>query len=337
MTPHPEPDAGSNRELVVDVPERLAGDRLDRVVADLAATSRSRAATRIDAGDVTLAGVVRPRSHRVVGGERLVVAAVPVPTPTPAPPLPAILFRDDDVLVLDKPAGLVVHPGHGHPDGTLVDALLAAGLPATGGDPDRPGIVHRLDKDTSGAMAVALSERAFAELTRALRDHDVTRSYVALVADRLPAARGTVDVPLGRDPTDRTRFAADPSGRHAVTHFVVQADGVTPEGRPVQLVACRLETGRTHQIRVHLAHAGAPVVGDVTYGSPPGVAAGLGLDRPFLHALHLRLAHPAGGGPIAVEAPLPDDLVTALGRAGIAAGRAVSGHVDWPDDRRPGA
>lgn len=328
---------GRARGVDVVVDQRHAGARLDQVVAAVLDTSRSRAARRITDGDVTVDGAVRSRSSRLIGGERLVVAEPEATTPTPPPPMPPLLHRDEHLAIVDKPAGLVVHPGHGHPDGTLVDALLAGGLPLVGGDVGRPGIVHRLDKDTSGAMVVALDAAVHAALVEALRDRQVTRSYLALVDGELPAARGTIDVPLGRDPRDRTRFAPDVDGRNAVTHFAVQAVGRHPDGRPVQVVACRLETGRTHQIRVHLAHAGARVSGDVDYHADADVAAAVGLHRPFLHALHLRLVHPVTGEVVAVEAPLPEDLTDVLDRVGIdATARASLGaeQVDWPADAR---
>lgn len=327
-----DPDPSGSRRFVVD--EASVGDRLDVVLATLLGSSRTQAATRIRDGDVTVDGQPRPRSHRMVGGETVVVAAVEEPIPTPAPPMPPVLHRDDDLLVIDKPAGLVVHPGHGHPDGTLVDALRAGGVPLAGGEDHRRGIVHRLDKDTSGTMLVACSEDAFTGLVAALRDRTVTRSYVALVDGTLPAPSGTIDVPLGRDPRDRTRFAADADGRHAVTHFAVQATGQRPDGRPVQLVACRLETGRTHQIRVHLAHAGTRVSGDTSYGASAAGAASLGLERPFLHALHLRLVHPVTGHDLGVEAPLPDDLVAVLAAAGIDPSVASAAAIEWPADVR---
>lgn len=328
---HGHEHAGAT-ELVVGAEH--ARDRLDLVLAAVTGTSRSRASRRIAAGGVLVDGVVRPRSHRLEGGERLVVAAEPTPSSSPPPPMPPVLYRDDHLAVVDKPAGLVVHPGHGHPDGTLVDALLAGGLPLVGGDPHRPGIVHRLDRDTSGALAVSLSQLAHDRLTEALRARTVTRSYLALVEGSLPAARGTIDVPLGRDPRDRVRFAPDRTGRDAVTHFAVQAAGRRPGGGVVQLVACRLETGRTHQIRVHLAHAGAPVVGDVTYGATPAAAADLGLSRPFLHALELQLRHPESGRRVVVEAPLPGPLADVLVAAGIPVTTATVAAVTWPEDAR---
>ncbi len=327
-----DPDHADRRRLVVD--DVHAGDRLDLVLATLLDTSRTQAARRIGDGDVTVDGHARPRSHRLVGGETIVMADAEVPDRTPPPPMPPVLHRDDDLLVIDKPAGVVVHPGHGHPDGTLVDALRAGGVPLAGGDEERPGIVHRLDKDTSGVMLVACSAAAYTGLVAALQAHEVTRSYVALVDGTLPAPSGTIDVPLGRDPRDRTRFAPDLGGRHAVTHFAVQATGQRPDGRSVQVVACRLETGRTHQIRVHLAHAKTRVAGDLTYGASSAGAASLGLERPFLHAMHLRLVHPVSGRELAVEAPLPDDLVAVLVAAGIDPAVATAKAIDWPADVR---
>ncbi|MBY5163202.1 RluA family pseudouridine synthase [Salsipaludibacter albus] len=313
----------------VEVGAEHAGRRLDQVLAELLGTSRSRAAARIDDGDVRVDGDVRPRSHRLGGGELLAVRdEEPVPV-TPPPPLPPVLYRDDHLLVLDKPAGLVVHPGHGHPDGTLVDALVAAGEDPEGGDPARPGIVHRLDKDTSGAMLVALDAIAHDGLVRALAAREVRRSYLAVVEKTLPAVHGTIDVPLGRDPSDRTRFAGRADGRRAVTHFRVQAEGRLPNGVPAQLVACRLETGRTHQIRVHLAHAGAPVLGDRTYGASAS-ASSVGLSRPFLHALHLHLVHPSSGEILDVEAPLPVELTAVLETLGIDPAGATADAVTWP-------
>lgn len=313
------------------VAPRHEGRRLDVVVAALVEVSRSRAASMIDDGLVTVDEHVRPRSHRPASGERIVVApAVPAPS-TPAPAMPTVVVDDPDFLVLDKPPGLVVHPGHGRPDGTLVDALVAAGIPPVGSDPQRPGIVHRLDKDTSGLLVVARTQLAHQRLSEAMRRHEVERGYLALVQGRLPGRHGHIDVPLGRDQRDRTRFAARADGRRAVTHFVVQSEGQADLATPVvvQLVACRLETGRTHQIRVHMAHAGAPVVADRTYGANERVAEHLRLSRMFLHATNLRLRHPRTGVVVQAHAPLPTELVTALVAAGIDPADADPTAVTW--------
>ena len=258
----------------VEVPDALDGKRADVVVATVMDLSRSRAAALLDDGAVTRDGAPVRRSERLVAGQLLEVE-VPAPEVEDGAgvPVPPIRYSDDHLLVLAKPPGLVVHPGTGNRSGTLVQALADAGVAlAPAGGVDRPGVVHRLDKDTSGLLVVARTDRAHAGLVAALKARTVHRRYVALAEGALPSDRGRVDAPIGRDPTNRLRFAAVEDGRHAVTHWEVAAAGRTPE-RPVQLVACRLETGRTHQIRVHLAFAGCPVVGDGLYGASPAVAA----------------------------------------------------------------
>jgi 23S rRNA pseudouridine1911/1915/1917 synthase len=291
-----------------------AGRRLDEVVAGLAGTSRARAAAWAKAGLVLVDGRPRPKSHKLRGGERLAWAP-PADAPDPGRPggeaIPlAVRYEDDRLLVVAKPAGLVVHPAAGHPTGTLVNALLGrpgATLPAGGGD--RPGIVHRLDKDTSGLLLVAKDDAAQLALSRDLAAHRVERRYLALVQGRLPAAEGTVDAPVGRHSRDRKRMAVVAGGRRAVTHWRVL------ETFPaVQLVEATLETGRTHQVRVHLASIRHPLAGDRAYGADPALAARLGLDRPFLHAHRLGFRHPADGRPVELTEPLPDDLQGVLDR-----------------------
>jgi 23S rRNA pseudouridine1911/1915/1917 synthase len=215
--------------------------------------------------------------------------------------------------VVAKPAGLVVHPGPGHPTGTLVNALLGrpgTSLSAGGGAADRPGIVHRLDKDTSGLLLVAKDDATHQALARDLAAHRVERHYLALVQGRLPAGTGTVDAPVGRHPRDRKRMAVVPAGgRHAVTHWRVL------ETFPaVQLTEATLETGRTHQVRVHLASLRHPLVGDRTYGADPTLATRLGVPRPFLHAWRLAFTHPTTGTRIDLTEPLPPDLQSPLDR-----------------------
>ena len=209
-----------------------------------------------------------------------------------------------------KPAGLVVHPAPGHPAGTLVNALLGrAGSLSAAGGADRPGIVHRLDRDTSGLLVVAKDDATHLALVRELAAHRIERGYLALAQGHLAAEAGTVDAPIGRHPRDRKRMAVVAGGRRAVTHWRVR------ERLPAaDLVEVSLETGRTHQIRVHLAHLRHPVVGDLTYRADPRLAARLGLDRPFLHAWRLALDHPADGRRIELVEPLPDDLEAALER-----------------------
>jgi 23S rRNA pseudouridine1911/1915/1917 synthase len=292
-----------------------AGRRLDEVVAELAGTSRAQAARWAGDGLVRVDGRPRPKSHRLHGGERL--AWAPPPDPPAGGPVAedrplAVRYEDDRLLVVAKPPGLVVHPGPGHPTGTLVNALLGrpgTSLSAGGGAADRPGIVHRLDKDTSGLLLVAKDDATHTALARDLAAHRVERRYLALVQGRLPADTGTVDAPIARHPRDRKRMAVVDGGRPAVTHWKVL------ETFPaVQLVEATLETGRTHQVRVHLASLRHPLAGDRTYGADPTLATRLALTRPFLHAWRLAFTHPAGGHRVELTEPLPDDLQGVLDR-----------------------
>jgi 23S rRNA pseudouridine1911/1915/1917 synthase len=287
------------------VPPERAGERLDRFVAELPEIgSRAVAERLIRDGAVLVDGRARAKSHRLEGGEELELDA-PAPQPSGLQPEPMDLdvpYEDEHLLVVDKPAGLVVHPAAGHATGTLVHGLLA--LDAEGGDEERPGIVHRLDRDTSGLLVVARSPEAHRRLQELIRRRDVTREYLALVVGRPRSRRGTIDAPIGRDRGDALRHSLDTdSPRDAVTHFEIEElyDGYT-------LLRVRLETGRTHQIRVHLAAIELPVAGDPTYGKP-GV---LGLERQFLHAARLAFDHPFTGERIDVESALPDDLARAV-------------------------
>jgi 23S rRNA pseudouridine1911/1915/1917 synthase len=301
-----------------------AGRRLDVVLAELLGQSRSRAAARLDAGEVTLDGRVVGRNSRATTGQVLTIAEASAPEPSgPPPPLPPVRYEDDHLLVVAKPAGLVVHPGPGHADGTLVDALRGAGVPlAPAGGDERPGIVHRLDRDTSGLLLVAKTDEAHAGLVDALRDRRVERRYLAMV-DGVPSSpRARIEAPIGRDPRDRLRFAVVAGGREAVTRYVVLAEGAVVgadgQSRPVSLLACRLETGRTHQIRVHLTSIGHPVCGDTTYRADVRRSRVLGLDRPFLHAAALALEHPVTGEALELTEPVPDELAAAARAAGVA-------------------
>ena len=291
----------------LEVGAEAAGTRLDVFLAGHAG-SRAAAQKLIDGGRVTVDGRVAPKRHALAAGARVTVAdAVPAGTGESVPPARyEIAYRDDDLLVVDKPAGVVVHPGSGRAAGTLVQALgdLAAG----GDDPQRPGIVHRLDRDTSGLLVVARNERAHAELKRQIAEREVLREYLALVEGRPAARAGTIDAPLGRDRRMRTRMSTDSDEpRDAVTHFEIER-GL----RDCTLLRVRLETGRTHQIRAHLLAIGHRVLGDPEYGVPGG----LGLERQFLHATRLAFDHPVTGEPIDVSSPLPADLARALERAG---------------------
>lgn len=302
------------------VGEEEAGERLDVVLAERLAVSRSQAGRRLEAGEVEVDGQPAVKSLRVQAGQRVRVAMPASAAPTPAPDAPPIRYEDEHLAVLSKPAGLVTHPGAGTPDGTLVQALQAAGVPlAPAGGAVRPGIVHRLDKDTSGLLVVAKTDVAFAGLVAALKEHRVERRYVAAVEGHLPTPRGRVDAPIGRDPGNRKRFACVPEGKRAVTHWEQLASAPVPEplDGEVSLVRCRLETGRTHQIRVHLAYAGHPVVGDRVYGARRDLHPRLGLDRFFLHAHELAFTHPVTGEDVAVTEPLPADLRDALEELGM--------------------
>ncbi len=303
------------------VPAEGGGQRLDQVLAELAGVSRAAVARWIGAGRVLVDGRARPKSHRLEGGER--VRWEPVDPPLSAALVPErrpleVRFEDEHLLVVAKPAGLVVHPAAGHPTGTLVNALLGRDDPrlSASGGPVRPGIVHRLDKDTSGLLLVAKDDRAHAALARDLAARRIERRYLALVQGHLEPA-GTVDAPIGRHPRDRKRMAVVPGGRRAVTHWHVleRLDGV-------DLLEVRLETGRTHQIRVHLASIGHPVVGDRTYGADPHLAQRLRLDRPFLHAWRLAFPHPISGDRVEIEEEPPAELLAALERARSSGGSA---------------
>jgi 23S rRNA pseudouridine1911/1915/1917 synthase len=286
------------------VGEEAAGERLD---VFLAAHAGSRAAAQklIDAGLVTVDGRPRPKRHVLTGGETVVVQEAPAPdSPPVATAHYRVAYEDDHVLVVDKPAGVIVHPGKGNAEGTLAQALGAR--VAGGPDAWRQGIVHRLDRDTSGLLVTARTPEAWERLSDMIRRREVTREYLALVDGRPPARTGTIDAPLGRDRRVRTRHSTDTDDpREAVTHFAVERAlaGCT-------LLRVTLETGRTHQIRAHLQAIGHSVLGDPEYGTPR-----FGLQRQFLHAEHLAFAHPITGEPVDVRSPLPDDLAAALARA----------------------
>jgi 23S rRNA pseudouridine1911/1915/1917 synthase len=291
------------------VPAALAGERLDRVVAMVTGVSRSEAAELVSGGAVEVDGrPVATRSHRVAEGA---VVGIDLPAPRADSGVAAdpdvvvpVVYEDPDLVVVDKPAGLVVHPGAGQQAGTLVHGLLAR-YPelAEVGQPDRPGIVHRLDKGTSGLMLVARSPRAYDALVAMLAAREVSRRYWALVWGRVEASSGEVDAPVGRSLRQRTRMAVTMRGRPALTRYEVRQHYTRPAA--LTELACTLATGRTHQIRVHMASIGHPVVGDARYS---GSRSTLPLARPALHAGHLALAHPVTGEPLSFDAPLPADL-----------------------------
>jgi 23S rRNA pseudouridine1911/1915/1917 synthase len=287
----------------VRVPESAAGVRLDRFLAGLPEVGSRAAAERVVAANGALVdGAPADKSLRLRGGEEVEVEP-------PAPPGPLrpeevalrIAYEDPHLLVVDKPAGIVVHPGAGHGSGTLVQGMLAHG--AAGGEADRPGIVHRLDRDTSGLLVVARSAEAHSRLKRLVQRHELEREYVALVRGRPRSRTGRIEAPIGRDRRDPTRQSLDTDRpRDAVTHF--ELDELIGQNA---LLRVRLETGRTHQIRIHLAAIGLPVVGDPVYGVPDPA-----LGRQFLHAARLAFMHPFTGERVDVSSPLPSDLARYL-------------------------
>jgi 23S rRNA pseudouridine1911/1915/1917 synthase len=282
------------------VPESAAGERLDRFLASLPEVGSRGVAERVLADGVLVDGQARAKSHRLSGGEELEFEAPEVPSPELAPEEMdlRLAYEDEHLVVVDKPAGLVVHPAPGHATGTLVHGLLAHDV--AGGDEDRPGIVHRLDRDTSGLMVVARSEEAYERLRELVRRRELERHYSALVVGRPRSRAGRIEAPIGRDRRDPMRHSLDTdTPRNAVTHFAVV--DLFPRHT---LLDVKLETGRTHQIRVHLNAIGLPVAGDPVYGRPHE----LGLDRQFLHAGRLAFTHPFTGERVDMDSPLPEDL-----------------------------
>jgi 23S rRNA pseudouridine1911/1915/1917 synthase len=291
------------------VPDTTAGERLDRFLAALPEIgSRAVAERLLGASGVLVDGRARLKSYKLEGGEELEFEPPPAPTSALEPQAMdlEIPYEDEHLLVVDKPAGLVVHPAPGHSSGTLVHGLLAHDVEG-GDEPERPGIVHRLDRDTSGLLVVARSPEAHRRLQEMVKARDVTREYLALVVGRPRSQRGTIEAPIGRDRHDGQRHSLDTDmPRDAVTHFEVEE--LLPRHA---LLRVTLETGRTHQIRVHLAAIDLLVAGDPVYGRPGEV----GLERQFLHAARLAFTHPITGAEVDVSSPLPADLAAALERA----------------------
>ena len=322
--------SNGGRKLEVIVAGDEGSARLDRVLAQRTPElSRSRLKALILAGSVTVKdAVVRDPAYHVASGDTIIID---VPEAAPAEPKGEdialdIVYEDDDIIVIDKPRGMVVHPAAGHATGTLVNALIShCGSSLSGiGGVNRPGIVHRLDKDTTGLMVVAKNDHAHQSLTAQFADHGRTgpmeRGYMAFAWGVPNRPHGTIDAPIDRHPHAREKMAVRQGGREAITHFEVLTSFAGRDGKPVaSLLACRLETGRTHQIRVHLAHLGHPLMGDAVYGphfktkaghlGPEGKDALTALDRQALHAYLLALEHPRTGELLHWEAPLPEDLL----------------------------
>ncbi|HEX6299095.1 MAG TPA: RluA family pseudouridine synthase [Acidimicrobiia bacterium] len=296
-------------QIELEVPASLDGARVDKVIAEVLGLSRASASLVVEAG-VKLDQVDARASDRVRGGQIIRCQSPEESAPLVAEAVPFdVLYEDDHLAVVDKPAGVVVHPGSGRTGGTLAAGLLNRYPELEGvGAGDRWGLVHRLDKDTSGAILVGRTREAFEALVDELRGRQIVRTYTALVEGRMGAPTGTIDAPIGRDPVQPTRRALAHGGKHARTHYEVMR---YLEESDVSLLSVRLETGRTHQIRVHLAAIGHPVVGDRVYGA---TRKDLGSPRTFLHASRLEFTHPETRERVTVEAPLPDDLATVLHR-----------------------
>lgn len=297
------------------VPDGLAGERVDAGLARLLGLSRTRAAEVVEAGGVLLDGRVVAKSDRLAAGSWLEVEIPDAPSSAPAaPPEPvpgmAVVYDDDDVVVVDKPVGVAAHPSPGWTGPTVVGALAAAGYRvSTSGAAERQGIVHRLDVGTSGLMVVAKTEHAYTVLKRAFKERTVEKVYHAVVQGHPSPTTGTIEAPVGRHPSADWKFAVVADGKHAVTHYEVL------EALPgASLVEVHLETGRTHQIRVHFAALRHVLVGDLTYGADPALAARMGLERQWLHAVRLGFEHPATGQWLELTSAYPDDLADALER-----------------------
>ena len=295
--------------ILLRASEESKNQRLDAFLASsLDGLTRSQAARLIESGEVAVNGETAGKSYKLAGGENI---AVTLPEPEPVEAVPQdipldVVYEDADVIVVNKPSGMVVHPAPGHPDGTLVNALLyhCAGTLSGVGGALRPGIVHRIDRDTSGLIIAAKNDAAHQYLSAQLADHTLARTYECIVVGALREDRGTVDAPIARHPTDRKRMAVVAGGREAVTHWEVIAryPGYTH-------VRCRLETGRTHQIRVHMAYIGHPILGDTVYGAKKEVP---GLTGQCLHAVGLRFLHPRTHEVVELSCPLPEEFTRML-------------------------
>ncbi|HEX7405528.1 MAG TPA: RluA family pseudouridine synthase [Candidatus Nanopelagicaceae bacterium] len=301
------------RELrTLMVPEGVEGERVDSALTRVLGLSRSSIVRLLDEGEIRSHGNIMQKSERVVAGQ-IIEILLPDTTardPIPLTPLPGltVVYDDDAIVVIDKPVGCAAHPSPGWTGPTVIGALAAAGYSvSTSGAAERAGIVHRLDVGTSGLMIVAKTDRAYKVLKDAFRNHEVEKIYHALVQGHMDPSTGTIDAPIDRHPKEDYRFAVVAGGKTSITHYEV-----IEYYRGVSLVKVELETGRTHQIRVHFSALRHPLVGDLTYGADPTLAARLQISRPWLHALELRFRHPVTGELLDLKAPYPADLVQAL-------------------------
>ena len=301
------------RELrTLVVPEGVEGERVDSALTRVLGLSRTAVVRLLENGEIQSDGTPMSKSDRVLGGQsiEILMPDTTIQVAVPATPLAglSIIYDDDAIVVIDKPVGCAAHPSPGWTGPTVIGALSAAGYSiSTSGAPERAGIVHRLDVGTSGLMIVAKTDRAYTVLKDAFRNREVEKVYHALVQGHMDPATGTIDAPIDRHPKEDYRFAVVAEGKMSITHYEV-----IEYYRGVSLVKVELETGRTHQIRVHFSALRHPLVGDMTYGADPTLALRLEISRPWLHALELRFKHPITGDLLELQTPYPDDLVRAL-------------------------
>ena len=301
------------RELrTLIVPEGVTGERVDSALTRVLGLSRTSIVRLLDEGEIRSSGIAMGKSDLVTAGQmiEILLPDTAVREPIPLTPLAGltVVYDDDAIVVIDKPVGCAAHPSPGWTGPTVVGALSAAGYSiSTSGAAERAGIVHRLDVGTSGLMIVAKTDRAYTVLKDAFRNREVEKIYHALVQGHMDPSTGTIDAPIDRHPKEDYRFAVVADGKTSITHYEV-----IEYYRAVSLVKVELETGRTHQIRVHFSALRHPLVGDLTYGADPTLAERLGISRPWLHALELRFRHPITNEPLDLRAPYPADLVGAL-------------------------
>ncbi len=301
------------RELrQLTVPEGVAGERIDSALTRVLGLSRTAIVKLLEDGDITTDNRAMQKSDRVAAGQ-LIEVLMPAPVnqdPIPLTPLEGltVVYNDDDIVVIDKPVGCAAHPSPGWMGPTVVGALMAAGYTiSTSGPAERAGVVHRLDAGTSGLMIIAKTEAAYLKLKEMFREHDVEKTYHALVQGHMDPSTGTIDAPIDRHPKEDHRFAVVATVKESITHYEV-----IEYYRSVSLVKVELETVRTHQIRVHFSALGHPLVGDTTYGADPVLGKKMKMSRPWLHALELRFNHPINGNPLVLTAPYPADLQASL-------------------------
>jgi 23S rRNA pseudouridine1911/1915/1917 synthase len=301
------------RELrQLTVPEGVEGERIDSALTRVLGLSRTAIVKLLEDGDITTNNSAMQKSDRVVAGQliEVLMPATEAKEPIPLSPIEglSVVYNDDDIVVIDKPVGCAAHPSPGWTGPTVVGALMAAGYTiSTSGPAERAGVVHRLDAGTSGLMIIAKTETAYLKLKEMFREHEVEKTYHALVQGHMDPATGTIDAPIDRHPKEDHRFAVVANGKESITHYEV-----IEYYRSVSLVKVELETGRTHQIRVHFSALGHPLVGDMTYGADPVLAKKMSMSRPWLHALELRFNHPVNGNPLTLRAPYPADLQASL-------------------------